>query len=265
MKYRSLLLWIFSILFTFGIAYYQRKTGPTYPVSGKATINNIEVSYKLIRSHGGDGDAKVAITVSDSTVNGRLKYKRFKSYDDWMWAQLERKGNELIASIPHQPPAGKVIYNIYLEDGKDFTPIVNEPIVIRFKGAVPASALLPHILFMFLAMLLSTRCGLEALVKGKSTFRHTFLTVIFLFLGGIIFGPIVQKYAFDAYWTGWPLGHDLTDNKTIIAFIVWMVAFFRMNKTKKAYGWVIAAAIVLLAVYLIPHSVLGSEIDHTQM
>lgn len=264
MKYRSLLLWIFSVLFTIGIAYYQRKTGPTYPVSGKTEISGVEINYKFLRSHGGEGDAKIKIQVSDPTITGRVKYKRFKSYDNWSWETLGKEGDILIADIPHQPPAGKVIYSIHL-DINNQTHQIEEPVIIRFKGAVPSSVLIPHVLFMFLAMLFSTRTGIEAIIKGKSLLRYTFLTVVFLFLGGLIFGPIVQKYAFDAYWTGWPFGHDLTDNKTIVAFIFWMVAFFRMNKTKKAYGWVIAAAIILLAVYLIPHSVLGSEIDHTQM
>ena len=35
-------------------------------------------------------------------------------------------------------------------------------------------------------------------------------------LGGMILGPIVQKYAFGAYWTGIPFGHDLTDAKNLV-------------------------------------------------
>jgi uncharacterized membrane protein len=75
----------------------------------------------------------------------------------------------------------------------------------------------------------------------------------------------VQKYAFGAYWTGWPFGHDLTDNKTALAFIAWLIAVIKLRKNREARGWAIAAALVLLLVYLVPHSVLGSEIDHTQM
>jgi hypothetical protein len=87
-----------------------------------------------------------------------------------------------------------------------------------------------------------------------------------LFIGGLILGPIVQQYAFGAFWTGWPFGHDLTDNKTIIAFIFWAIALFQVMKKKPKAGiWVIVATIVMLAVYLIPHSVLGSEIDYTQI
>ena len=40
-----------------------------------------------------------------------------------------------------------------------------EPVVIRFKGGVPAFILIPHILFMFLAMLFSTLAGLNESYK----------------------------------------------------------------------------------------------------
>jgi hypothetical protein len=75
----------------------------------------------------------------------------------------------------------------------------------------------------------------------------------------------VQKFAFGAYWTGWPVGHDLTDNKTAVAFLFWIIAFIRLRRNRQAYGWAIAASVVLLLVYLIPHSVMGSEIDHTKL
>jgi len=81
----------------------------------------------------------------------------------------------------------------------------------------------------------------------------------------MIFGPIVQKYAFDAYWTGVPFGFDLTDNKTLIAFIAWIVASVMVFKSKKPAYWVLGAAVVTLIVFLIPHSVLGSELDYSKM
>jgi hypothetical protein len=118
---------------------------------------------------------------------------------------------------------------------------------------------------MFLAMLFSSRTGIEAMIKGANTYRYTIWTVVLLFFGGLVLGPIVQYYAFGAYWTGWPFGGDLTDNKTLLAFIVWIIAFFKLRKNPENRLWPIIASIVMLLVYLIPHSVLGSEIDHTKV
>jgi hypothetical protein len=57
---------------------------------------------------------------------------------------------------------------------------------------------------------------------------------------------------------------DMTDNKTLIAGLGWIVAVVMLRRNHNARGWAIAAAIILLAVYMVPHSVLGSEIDYTQ-
>jgi di/tricarboxylate transporter len=86
------------------------------------------------------------------------------------------------------------------------------------------------------------------------------VTIIFLLIGGFILGPIVQKYSFGQFWTGWPLGEDMTDNKVLFALIAFLIAWFLR---KKSYGrWLaIAAALVMLAVYLIPHSMNGSELN----
>jgi len=117
---------------------------------------------------------------------------------------------------------------------------------------------------MFFAMVFSIRTGFEALFIRRKTYFLTTITLFLFTLGGLILGPIVQKYAFDAYWTGWPWGHDLTDNKTLFAFIFWLIAWVVLRKNHHNRTWPIVATIVMLLVYLIPHSVLGSEIDHTK-
>jgi hypothetical protein len=118
---------------------------------------------------------------------------------------------------------------------------------------------------MFIALLWASRAGLEDWANGPRTYLYSLLTVIVLAIGGLILGPLMQKFAFDAYWTGWPFGKDLTDNKTAAALLLWVVAFWRMKKRPGSRGWAIAALILMLVVYYIPHSVLGSELDYTKM
>ena len=80
-------------------------------------------------------------------------------------------------------------------------------------------------------------------------------------IGGLLLGPLVQKFAFDAYWTGWPFGHDLTDNKTLVAFLAWLPATV-LALTRRRIGLAVAAGwIVMMGVFLIPHSYRGSEMD----
>jgi len=179
---------------------------------------------------------------------------------------MQLRNDSLIAYLPNQPPAGKLEYFIKLSKGEDVVNLPeNNTVVIRYKGAVPDTVLIIHIIFMFSSMLLSVRTGLEAFSKDPKLFKLTFWTLITLFIGGLIFGPIVQKYAFGAYWTGFPFGHDLTDNKTLIIFIGWIVALFMYKKSAHPERWAIAASILMMAIYLIPHSTLGSEIDYTKL
>lgn len=274
---KSILWWVFAVFFTIAMASYQKRTGPTYPVSGKTTLNGKEIKYKLIRTAENDKDAEIAISVPDTSVKGTITYKRYKSNDSLTTASLTRRNDTLFFMMPTQPAAGKMMYEITLSSGNQQVTLKmknNDFVVMRFKGPVPLHILIPHILAMFLGLLFSTRTAIEALTGGAKTFKLALWTLGFLIVGGLILGPIVQKYAFGAYWTGWPFADgvsfnlfqmgDLTDNKTLVMVLAWVLAIFKLRKDPKNKFWPAFAAVMVLIVYLIPHSMLGSEIDHTK-
>jgi hypothetical protein len=262
---KTTLIWIFAFIFTVFIAGYQRRTGPTYEMKVSKEIAQQVVKADLIRTYDGPDDAKVVVKVPDTSIHGEVQYRRFKSYDKWTAAPMQRTGDELIASLPHQEIAGKVMYHITLVRGNQRVLLNEKPAILRYKGHVPMFILLPHILIIFLAMLFSTITGLDVIFKGNNTFIYTWLTIITLFIGGLILGPIVQKFSFNVYWAGWPFGHDLTDNKAIVAFIFWVIALIVQYRNREKKAWAIVASIVFLVVFLIPHSMLGSEIDYTKL
>jgi hypothetical protein len=262
---RSLIIWLIALIFTLLLAAFQRMTGPTYPVSGKVEFNNEIAEYEFDRSHGGEGDHTVQITNDDAGLQAELFWKRYKTKDEWTRVKMIRKDNMLTANLPHQPKAGKLLYKIKLINQAVSIVIPENPVLIRFKGAVPAFILIPHIIFIFGAMLLSTRTGLEIFNKEPKFKNLTILTLLFLFLGGGIFGPITQYYAFDAFWTGFPVGYDLTDNKVLIAVLGWIIAAVMIKKSPNPKRWIAFASILLFAVFLIPHSVLGSELDYNKL
>ncbi len=260
---KNILFWIIAIVITLSSAIYQRMTGPTHPYRGSVEIAGEEISVRLIRSFPMPTDAPAEVIVENRDVDGYFRYKRYPSFDQWDTIPLVRDEDLLIAYIPQQPAAGKVMYQIVLEKGEEKVKLSEEPIIIRFRDDVPAWALIPHVILMFAAMLFSMRAGIAAIFKER-TYRFTMWTVVTFVLGGLIFGPIVQKYAFGDWWTGWPFGTDLTDNKTAFSLIFWIIAFFKIRKNPYHRTWVLIASIVLLLIYLIPHSLLGSEIDWTQ-
>lgn len=210
-----------------------------------------------------------------------------------------RPSQVLVAELPRQPAAGKLEYFIEIWKQPSMgaptvpadpevagtprvlslpsrTPIAtiggaeHRNIVIRFKDPVPAAVLLPHILFMLVAILFGIRAGIAAMLAPRSMHGYAWLTLAGLTIGGMILGPIVQKYAFGAYWTGFPFGGDLTDNKTLIMWGGWLVAClivgWRFRPVRRSLmlqrGAVLAAAVVMIAAYLIPHSMRGSELDY---
>ncbi len=148
---------------------------------------------------------------------------------------MKKVNGEYVAELPAQPPAGKLEYYVILKSGKETIklPSGDENVIIRFKGKVPIFVLIIHILVMFSAMLLSVRTGLEAFKKEPKFVNLTYWTIALLFLGGFIMGPIVQYYAFGAFWTGFPFGTDLTDNKTLIALVGWLVALYFIKRSPK--------------------------------
>ncbi len=258
---QSMFIWIFSFIFTIGIAVYQRMTGPTYPYRGKTEIAGERIKYRLIRSWDKAGDAEVKVK-APADLEGIIKFKRFKTQDEWETQLMAREEDYLVGILPHQPPAGKIEYQVILQKADESVILNATPTVVRFTGLVPLYILIPHILLMFTAMMMSTRTGLEAIFRGNKTYVFSLITVVTLFFGGLILGPVVQKFAFGEYWTGWPFGKDLTDNKTFIAFIFWVIAAIRLYRKRDDRLWAIIAMFVLLLVYLIPHSMFGSELNY---
>lgn len=267
MKKRRIILWIIGLLITLFAAVYQKLTGPTYPKKAKITLNGKEYKLKLLRSHGGEDDATITLNIDDKTVDAKILWKLFppKEGENWNTNNFIQESTKdetiLTAKIPHQAPAGKIMYYISINDKNGTQELFKEkPIVIRYKGGVPLYILIPHIFFMFFAMFLANVSGLFAAFKIPQFKRYTSITLILILIGGMILGPIVQKFAFLEYWAGVPFGWDLTDNKLLIGFIAWLIAFL-LNRKKENRISVIIAAIVTLIIFSIPHSMYGSELN----
>lgn len=264
-KGKKILLWVLALVLMLGSAVYQRMTGPTHPKRVSAVVSGIEVKTKLERSYDGDDDMPVVVS-ADSKVKAKLIYKRYPTNDEWTTVDMKREGEYLKSSVPHQAPAGKVMYNVILIGEKgDQAFLSDAPVVTRYKGKVPGFILYPHVLFMFIAMVFSLRTGITFFSKEDSTFKLALITTLLFIGGGFILGPIVQKYAFGEYWTGFPFGTDLTDNKTAASLLFWVIALWRLKVNPNQRAWALLAAIVMFGIYLIPHSMFGSQLDYSQV
>jgi hypothetical protein len=253
--------WIIAVLITLGAMVYQRKTGPTYPKKSELTLGGTSYRFELIRSHGGTTACPLVFNIADTAVSGIVTYRKFPTSDEWTVIPLVRNGGNLTAELPNQPPAGKLEYKVeFVKNGVAYPLHEKNATIVRFKGDVPGAFLIPHIIFMFIAMLFANLAGVMALFRFRQYRLFTTVTLIFLGLGGMILGPIVQFYAFGEAWTGIPFAWDLTDNKTLLAFVFWILAVV-MNRKRERPAYVVLASLVMLAVYSIPHSMFGSQLD----
>ena len=266
--FKLVIFGVLAVIITISAAIYQRTTGPTYPRKIDVKIADNTYNFKLKRSQEIGEPCNIDLNVGDNkSITGTVFYKRYKIDESWTEANLESKiienNNILSAILPEQPEAGKLEYFIKLKDGSDIKFIEQKrPVVIRFKGAVPIYILAPHILFMFLAMLFASITAIFVIAKdNKNSRKYGFLTFYSLFIGGMILGPIVQKFAFSELWTGIPFGWDLTDNKTLIAITAWTIAAILNIKKHRPIAFLIAT-IVLYAIFTIPHSAFGSELNY---
>ena len=259
------LFWFLAVVITLASAYYQRRTGPTYPLRIGAGFGGATEGFELPRSAETTADAEVTVP-APAPVEGWLEWKRYKTPDDWTREPLVREDDRLVGRLPRQPSAGKLVYSLHLRPGPNSSLIVStDQAVIRFKDPVPAWLLIPHVIVIFAGMLFATASGLAALDKTRDPRRFVLWTVGLLFVGGFVLGPLVQKFAFGVAWAGFPVGSDLTDTKTLVAFFFWIVAAAAGRKGKPARPFVLAASLVTLLIFLIPHSLRGSELDYSKL
>lgn len=270
----TVLLWIVAVGLMMGAAMYQEATGPTKELRGQFQIGGEIYDYELIRSQETTRGAPIAVPNPGEFVTAHVFYKRLNTDDPFIPIPMALDGGELVGILPVQPAAGKLEYYVQLQSREEQLRIPaegQEPVVIRYKDPVSIPVLIAHIFFMFFGVLLGIRTGLGALFATTGTRRLAWVTLFLITIGGMILGPVVQKQAFGALWTGFPWGYDLTDNKTLIMWIVWVGAVGVLGlKVNRERGWkgrvaILLASVVMTAVYLIPHSLRGSELDYSQI
>ena len=259
-RVRSWQLWLLAFFLMLLAAAYQRRTGPSYPARGELPGASGQATYELPRSH--ESSSGTLVEVPAVRAGGTLFWRRYPTDEHFAGIPLVRAGDELLATLPAQPPAGKLEYYLELAGAAGTLRVpAREAVVLRYHGPVPAGVLVPHILLMFLSMLVAVRAAL-GVVAGQHRPRIAWEALAGFTLGGLVLGPIVQRHAFGAYWTGVPWGWDLTDNKTLLMWAAWLLACLApLWRERWRRPLVLVAGIVTIIVYVIPHSVHGSQLD----
>eukprot|EP00823_Brevimastigomonas_motovehiculus_P004484 TRINITY_DN2975_c0_g1_i1.p1 TRINITY_DN2975_c0_g1~~TRINITY_DN2975_c0_g1_i1.p1 ORF type:complete len:389 (-),score=99.10 TRINITY_DN2975_c0_g1_i1:57-1223(-) len=321
------LLWAIAAIFLTIIGVLQVITGPSYPIKDTVSLGSTSIHYNLDRAHTGLTPHTVKISIADQSVMGVMRWRQHHSQTfEWNTTIRERNGDDLTASIPAQDYAVRCLYEIALMkeeqnreseresergrekeiEGKIISIIIpDDPINIRWKDDLPDVVLIIHIIFMASAFLFSCRAALEMYYPFstlKSSLIYSIITVILIIVGGFVMGPLVLHYCFHTWWTGIPIGWDITDNKTVVALVIWLIVLFitiyhyrrlssssspsasasssssgymsrvgegeeedddyereRKAKLSPVKGWYIFAGVLTFIVFIIPHSLFGTE------
>ncbi len=252
---------IIAFILTLAFVVYMRMAGPNHPHRFRVAFSDTEYKLKLPKTATTDTPLELRFHLANDQVDARVYYRLYPGERPWQMIPMEREGADLLAYLPVLPTAGKYAYFVEFEhDGNVQTVRKDDPMVVRYNHPVPDAILLAHVLSMVVASFMGIMVLLLTIRRHRAFRKYTLLTFAFLTLGGMILGPIVQKYAFGEYWTGFPFGMDLTDNKTLIVWIAFLYAVIRNWKKEQPLPALIAS-ILFIAINLIPHSMFGSELN----
>ena len=145
--------------------------------------------------------------------------------------------------------------------------------LLKFKGAASPVVLVLHIAFMFgsfFFMVLALFGAIRILKRDEeksSTVRSARWVLTLSFIGGWPLGFLLNYQTFGMLWEGYPFGRDITDNKTQLMFVLWLVSLLLVRGSflgrgegrdrigARGFAWAIVASfIVSLGLFAIPHS-----------
>jgi hypothetical protein len=231
-----------------------------------------------------EGDAVIPVKVIGSKEM-KLFYKigkeEFRSVD---MGSKEEEDDVFVASIPHHKKGTQAWYYIEAQKQIGDTKLTVslpdkdspnfKPILLKFEGNVPPYIIVSHVFCNFAAIFFSVLAIFSTvdLMRGKSTLKKSvlfsLLTFIFLFTGFLLVGSALNYFAFGVMWEAFPFGSDITDNKSQIILLFWLVTLFLVKGTifgknpsknlvsEKTYSFmVIISFVVTVVMYLIPHSI----------
>jgi hypothetical protein len=179
--------------------------------------------------------------------------------------------------IPALSRATLVHYYVEARAGTDLVARVpsdtdEEAFVFYFKGIPNRKILVAHVVLMFVSLFIFIFAGYLAVkaIKDRRIVLHiprlSFLGVVIFFVSSFPLGMVVAYQTYGTPWSGFPIGTDITDNKSLGIVAYWAAAtfFYRgsvfrkdpngdlFSMTTLPYVYLVGV-IVTIALFLIPH------------
>jgi len=257
----------------------RQRAGEEFTV---ATVRG-EVSLQPLTEQIGAGDARIRCRVSnpDRWPAGALAlvYHTGSRWSEVIMQPADSAAGEGLweAALPERGKGDATRYYILIDVGEPAPHTLpagapDESLALTFKGVVSRPLLIGHVLFMMgglLPFLLGLFFATAYLRSGRFlvTLRRLVLVgFVLLAIGSVPLGIAVEYQVFGTYWEGWPFGRDVTDTKSGVMLLLWLVLLIARGRdlfsrrpavrgmSDKAWArWVVAMTIFTVALYLIPH------------
>jgi hypothetical protein len=247
-------------------------------------LRDIELSHTNVGEYIGEGSPDIVV-VSEGSLAGVLMEEglrlhfRERGTENFTKVIMGAAGSASVylASIPHFDRGKWIEYYIEVRgvggELLTFPGNTGEGVYypLRFKGRVPLPLISLHVGTMFLGLLLFAFASYKSWRYLKSTGGYEGIEKISvygltaLFIGGFPLGFLMGYFTFGTPWTGFPVGGDVTDTKTLIVFFYWLLAvgLFRSSgadpdddrKQRRYANLVIWGTVFTVIIYAIPHSI----------
>ncbi|MFH0930556.1 MAG: hypothetical protein V1890_01280 [Candidatus Zixiibacteriota bacterium] len=280
---------ILAFILTLFLLAVARKISTREPEHLAVTNDSISLSHTTVTAKVGEGEVRIDATLKTPEPLENYSFELFYrigkgkgEYKSLKMELIEGTTDQFVAFIPSQPKGKRAYYYLSLSgnQGKEILTLpekvnlLNDPLLIKFKGKVSPVIIGSHVLAMFGSVFFVFLVMVSAfeIIFNKDSIRqlsiYTLWATILSFLGGVPLGILVTNQAFGEIWGGFPIFTDITDSKTSILIFYWAIVLlfmkgstFKKDKNfnllpEKALAWfAILGFILTLAIYLIPHSI----------
>ena len=265
--------YILALLLTVLLLAIARRASTRHQEDITTNIDGVVLSHKTVTENFGDGPV---VTLKSSDASRQRALVRFAEQigGDYQTIEMTPEAGVFSARLPTLEKGKKWFYHIdVIKDNVLLTTLpADRDQFIKFKGHISPLILIPHILFMFATIFFGMMAIFTSvdLARGKGDVKRSvlfvLLTFISAFIGGIPLGIAVSAQTFGGSgWGGWPLGTDITDSKTEVLLLFWLVTLILSWKGLKGQklpisdslysALVIISLVVTFITFLIPHSI----------
>lgn len=268
---------IVSIAITIAMVFVARYLSANRPRDLASSVAGLTLRHTTVVDQEGPGEPELRLEVEGEPAAPPVVRYRPRGGEQVEETVMTAAGEGAwIARLPELPKGSRMRYAFVAAapgGGEARLPAGDGFLTVKYEGIVSPFVLVSHIIFMFGAFFCMSMCMLGALavLRGREGKRFTVVmsrwVMFFTFVGGWPLGMILNRQAYGPAWEGFPFGWDVTDNKTQIMLVFWIVTILlargsflgRGENRDLASPRAFAAAVVVsfaasVALFLVPHS-----------